>query len=182
VTVPINSVITAGFTCGSIPNAGTVVLVQRAGVVTATPSNPNVVPPVTGGIVHIVRRGENLFRISLRYGVTVQAIASANSLTNPSRIFAGQRLIIPTGGTQPPPIPTATPVAGTPTATLRPGVPTLTPTATVVGTRTHTVRAGENLFRIALRYGLTTEELARANGITNPSLIFPNQVLVIPPP
>jgi LysM repeat protein len=31
---------------------------------------------------------------------------------------------------------------------------------------------GDNLFRIALRNGLTTNELAVANGITNPSLIF----------
>lgn len=42
------------------------------------------------------------------------------------------------------------------------------------------VVAGDNLFRIALRYGLTTQELAEANGISNPSLIYVGQRIVIP--
>lgn len=37
------------------------------------------------------------------------------------------------------------------------------------------VQVGDNLFRIALRFGMTTQELADANGITNPSLIFVGQ-------
>jgi lipoprotein-anchoring transpeptidase ErfK/SrfK len=44
---------------------------------------------------HVVRRGENLFRIAQRYGTTVQAIASANGIRNPNLIYAGQRLRIP---------------------------------------------------------------------------------------
>ena len=48
------------------------------------------------------------------------------------------------------------------------------------GQVTHTVQPGENLFRIALRYNLTWDVLARANGIFNPNLIFPGQVLRIP--
>jgi LysM repeat protein len=45
---------------------------------------------------------------------------------------------------------------------------------------TYTVQVGDNLFRIALRYGLTTRQLAEANGITNPALIYVGQRLVIP--
>lgn len=45
---------------------------------------------------------------------------------------------------------------------------------------THVVQPGENLFRIALRYGLTWPELASINGIDNPDRIFVGQVLVIP--
>jgi 2',3'-cyclic-nucleotide 2'-phosphodiesterase/3'-nucleotidase len=44
------------------------------------------------------------------------------------------------------------------------------------------VQRGDNLFRIALRYGLTTDELAAANNITDPTRIFAGQVLVIPAP
>lgn len=44
---------------------------------------------------------------------------------------------------------------------------------------THTVAPGETLFRIALRYDVPLNELARANGITNPNLIFVGQVLNI---
>jgi len=39
------------------------------------------------------------------------------------------------------------------------------------GSTTHTVQAGENLFRIALRYGFTAEYLAVVNGITDPATI-----------
>lgn len=45
---------------------------------------------------------------------------------------------------------------------------------------TYVVQVGDNLFRIALRNGLTTRQLAQANGITNPALIFVGQRLIIP--
>ncbi len=45
--------------------------------------------------VHVVQPGENLFRISLRYGVSMASIAAANHITNLDLIFAGQRLFIP---------------------------------------------------------------------------------------
>ena len=46
----------------------------------------------------------------------------------------------------------------------------------------YVVKPGDNLFRIALNHGLTTQVLARANGITNPAHIYVGQVLVIPDP
>jgi LysM repeat protein len=49
----------------------------------------------TGRYVHIVQPGENLYRISLRYGTTVQAIAAANGIVNVNLIYAGQQLVIP---------------------------------------------------------------------------------------
>lgn len=48
-----------------------------------------------GGRVHVVQRGENLFRIGLRYGVSYVAIAQANGINDVNRIFAGQQLVIP---------------------------------------------------------------------------------------
>jgi LysM repeat protein len=112
---------------------------------------------------HIVQRGENLFRIALRYGVTVNALAAANGLSSTSTIYVGQRLIIPTGGSSDSPLPTPT------------SVPTSSPSSGV-----HIVQRGENLFRIALRYGLTTQALAAANGIANPNRVYVGQRLVIP--
>ncbi len=103
-------------------------------------------------LVHIVQPGENLSRIGQRYGVSVEALVTANGLTNANRIYVGQRLVIPTGAASPPPA-----TAGT-----------------------HIVQPGENLFRIALRYGLTTQALAAANGIVNPNRIYSGQRLVIP--
>jgi uncharacterized protein YgiM (DUF1202 family) len=46
--------------------------------------------------------------------------------------------------------------------------------------RTHTVQSGENLFRIALRYGVDMYDVARLNGITNLTLIYVGQVLLLP--
>jgi LysM repeat protein len=48
---------------------------------------------VTGGS-YIVQRGDTLFRISLRFNTTVLALQQANGLTS-TRIYAGQRLVMP---------------------------------------------------------------------------------------
>ena len=47
---------------------------------------------------------------------------------------------------------------------------------------TYVVKPGDNLFRIALNHGLTTQQLAQANGITNISHVYVGQVLRIPTP
>lgn len=44
---------------------------------------------------HVVTAGEHLTRIARRYGVTINAIVDANRIADASRIFAGQRLVIP---------------------------------------------------------------------------------------
>jgi LysM repeat protein len=46
--------------------------------------------------VHVVARGETLTSIARYHGVTVAAIVGANAIADPSRIFAGQRVVIPT--------------------------------------------------------------------------------------
>ena len=43
--------------------------------------------------------------------------------------------------------------------------------------QTHIVRKGETLFSIGWRYGETTKDIARWNGLNNESLIYPGQVL-----
>jgi LysM repeat protein len=104
-----------------------------------------------------VQAGENLFRIAIRYGMTYEELASANGIANPDRISAGQELQIPACGG------TAVPAAGE---------------EDIV----HTVQQGENLFRIALRYGKTWAELAAYNGISNPDQIVAGQTIRIPQP
>jgi len=46
-------------------------------------------------VEHVVQRGDTLYGIALRYGVTVQEIVQANGLADPNRIYAGQVLAIP---------------------------------------------------------------------------------------
>ena len=117
---------------------------------TAVPTAAPTTAP-SGERTHVVQPGENLFRISLHYGMSYESVAAANGIINPDLIDIGQRLIIPAEGTAP-----------------------------TVPTGTHVVQPGENLFRIALKYGVTVEALAVANGISNVNLIYPGQQLVIP--
>ncbi len=49
-------------------------------------------------VVYQVHRGDTLSGIARRYGVSAQALAHANGLRNPHRIYAGQRLHIPSSG------------------------------------------------------------------------------------
>jgi tetratricopeptide (TPR) repeat protein len=46
-------------------------------------------------VTHTVKSGEYLSMIAARYRSTVQAIAEANNIANPNRIFTGQELLIP---------------------------------------------------------------------------------------
>ena len=107
-------------------------------------------------IVHIVQPGENLYRISLRYGVTMEAIMAANGLTNAHRINAGQQLIIPGGADGSP--------AAEPTITENP----------------YLVQWGDTLGGIALSHGVTIWALMQANEISNSYVIYAGQELVIP--
>jgi LysM repeat protein len=117
----------------------------------------------SGEIYHTVQPGENLFRISLRYGVSIQAVMQANGITDASRVYVGQRLRIPSNTPLPAPAPAA------------PETP-----AAPAGDTTHVVQPGENLFRIGLRYGVTAQALALANGLPNVSMVYVGQRLTIP--
>lgn len=56
---------------------------------------PASAPGPSPQFTHIVQQGDTLFKISIRYGVTWQAIAEANNLTSPYIIYTGQTLLIP---------------------------------------------------------------------------------------
>lgn len=58
-------------------------------------SNPPSEPAPPHGTVYIVQPGDTLSAIGARYDVDWQAIARANNLADPDRIYPGQRLYIP---------------------------------------------------------------------------------------
>jgi hypothetical protein len=49
-------------------------------------------------VTHVVRQGENLFRISLNHGSHYSVVAAANGIADPTRIYPGQVLVIPCVG------------------------------------------------------------------------------------
>lgn len=52
-------------------------------------------PTTTCRAYHTITRGENLFRISLAYNVSLYTLAAVNGIYDTSRIYAGQQLCIP---------------------------------------------------------------------------------------
>lgn len=139
---------------------------QPTAVVVVTAPEPTAVPPTlaplspTGERIHTVQSGERLFSIARLYNVNPYAIAQLNGIPAPYLIYPGQKLKIPgTSGATPVPPPPVTPQPG--------------------GT-TYKVQPGDNLFRIALRFGKSMQSIAAANGIANYNLIYPGQVLRIP--
>jgi LysM repeat protein len=81
------------------------------------------------------------------------------------------------------------PVVETPPAPVVPAPqpvadPVVVPAAPVApapaGPVTYVIVPGDNLYSIASRHQTTAEAIIRLNNITNPNLIYPGQVLVIP--
>ncbi len=136
-------------------------IVEETPEPTATPTPEPVETPqpvtLTPG-KHIIQGGETLYRIAVTYGTTVEALAQANSITNPSLIHPGQELTIPLGTTVGPPSSPAPSTGGT----------------------IYIVKQGDNLFRIGLKYNYDQYYLARYNGIENISMIYVGQEIRIP--
>jgi LysM repeat protein len=121
---------------------------------------------------HTIAAGDTLFALSLRYGVSIEAIIAANGLANPDDLEVGQVLVIPPPGTE---------VVAEPEPT-DPATEEPAPADPAAGTeRVHVVQAGENLFRIGLQYGFSVEELTSYNGISNPDSLEVGQEIKIPP-
>lgn len=58
-------------------------------------------PPATEERVHVVQPGENLYRIGLQYGFTIEELAAYNNIANPNRLEVGQEIRIPPEGWSP---------------------------------------------------------------------------------
>ncbi len=139
-----------------------------------------------------VASGDTAYGIASRYGVPVGSLLSANGISDPSRLRVGQTLVIP--GASPAqvqqvavqaPAPQPTPV--TVDAPKKRAVRTQTITVTdaeitprQAGPKTHVIASGETLYGIGRKYGVSANQIASANGITDASRLKVGQSLVIP--
>lgn len=108
---------------------------------------------------YTVKSGDNLSTIASKHGMTTNALATLNGISNPNLIYPGQVLRVADSG------------AGS-TVTKKATAP-----ITSTGTQAYTVRYGDTLSGIASRYGTSVSALASLNGISNPNWIYPGQVL-----
>lgn len=154
----------------------TIVAVIFAGLSFGVPANAQDGSQQT----HVVQSGENLFRIALRYGITVDALATANGITDPTLIYAGQTLVIPSA--------TAAPVTE-PAAPSNPApeqaAPAQTEPVAVAAVPSydapvyHIVERGQTLASIGRQYGINWTDLATWNQISDPNTIFAGQRLIV---
>lgn len=126
---------------------------QPAPVATAPSSSPSACTPT-----YTVQRGDWIYALARRFGVSVTAILAANPGINANVLYPGQVLNIPCGGSS------QIPSSGQPAPSGN----------------TYVVRSGDTLFTIAVRYGTTVYALQIANHLPNPNFIYQGQVLIIP--
>lgn len=98
--------------------------------------------------VYIVQRGDTLSAIALKYGTTVSELVTLNKISNPDLIYPDERVIVPINGNI--------------------GNEVKYDTRHIV----YTVRRGDTLSEIALRFGTTVQSIAELNHITNVNLIY----------
>ena len=113
------------------------------------PSNPS--ESSTLVTTYTVQSGDTLSEIAARYGTTVNELMSLNGISNPNLIYPGEVLRIPGRVSE----------SSSSSLTI------------------YKVQSGDTLSEIAARYGTTVNELMSLNGISNPNLIYPGEVLRI---
>lgn len=111
--------------------------------------------PVT---THVVVEGDTLWDLAATYGTSVGEIQRANGLTAAGIIRIGATLTIP-GAVTALPVPTTAPAAAQ---------------------STYIVVSGDTLWSIANRFGTSVAQIAKDNGIADPSLIRLGQRLTVP--
>jgi lysozyme len=109
---------------------------------------------------HAIAAGDSFESIANKYGVTVRELVSAN----PQLLKTGEQLTIPAAVAIP----------------AESGSGSGSTGSTPAPQRTHTVKSGDTLYALAIRYGTTVAAIASANNLSDPNNIKVGQVLIIP--
>lgn len=159
----------------------------------ATPVLPNdaaapaaAIIPAAETLTYTVRKGDTLSSIARQYGVKWQDIVVANNLTNASGIKVGQVLTMPAGAVQPvaslQPLVPSTPLVS-PAAPIPSSGKSVKPTQRFTvkplpADGKYTVMDGDSLWKIAHKYGLTSDSIRKTNNLTSDKLRI-GQVLIL---
>jgi membrane-bound lytic murein transglycosylase D len=129
---------------------------------------PTAVPPAFK--TYTARKGETLPRIAKRYGVSVTALASANSLSPKAKVARGQEIMIPQK--------VAASSTGAKNARSKKApakVAEATPAA-----KSYRVKSGDTLYQIALRHCVTVAEILAVNSLGGTPSLKAGDKLKIP--
>jgi peptidoglycan endopeptidase LytF len=141
-------------------------------------------PAATTPGTYVVKSGDTITRIASSTGVTILNLEKANGLTQTSVLQVGEKLTIPAKEETPatvdasigaaPQAPATAPVSTT-------NAPATTAADAVTANMTdYTVVKGDNPYKIARKFKISTVELMKANNITDPKKIQIGQKLKIP--
>lgn len=114
--------------------------------------------------VHRVKKGDTLSHIARRYGTGIKPIMYLNGLKSSRFIREGSKLMVPVRARKNPRVRTAA------VSPARESVPTH---------GVYTVKRGDTLWAISIRFGLRLEDIKRLNRIEGTELIHPGQKLLI---
>jgi murein DD-endopeptidase MepM/ murein hydrolase activator NlpD len=113
---------------------------------------------------HVLEKGETLYSVARAYGLKPEVLAAANSISDPARLRAGTKLLIP----------------DTSLAAPAPSDSSDLPSAGQAVSANYKVIKGDTLFSIARTYGVSLDSLRAANKLNAKSLIKPGDILKIP--
>jgi LysM repeat protein len=162
------------------------VVVTEAPPVLPSPTLSIILPPTPTALptdnpcIHTVQPGEWMFAIARKYGLNPVDLIAANPGLNPDTLRPGDQIRVPncnkSGAANPPPADPGQP------ATPAPADPAAIATPIQLTDRIYTVVQGDTLGAIARKFGITVQDLKRANGIQDGDFIRVGQQLKIPAP
>jgi spore germination protein len=143
--------------------------------------------------IHVVKRGDTLWRIAQGLQTTINQILLANEIDDPNLLVVGQSLVIPENSReyvvqQGDSLWAIASRYGVSLQDLASFNNITDPALIFVGQMlqmpyfSHTIQPGETLWGIARKYGVTVTRISEINNISNPSLIYPGYVIRIPAP
>lgn len=132
-------------------------LAQVGAAITPGAMSAAVVTTSAAPALYTVQAGDTVSAIAARYGLSTAGVLALNGLSWKSIIFPGQVLKLTNG-------PTKASAAPAP--------------ATQGGQ--YQIRSGDTVSAIAARFGVSTQSILDANGLSWTSIVYPGQLLVIP--
>jgi LysM repeat protein len=152
----------------STPRSGTLTAVRLRILSVAIVATLIAPATASASVSHVVAAGESLSSIAATDGLTVGQLAEANGLSPETSLLEGSTLTIPSQE------------AGTPQSAPSAGESSSTAEAAAPSAGSYVVQPGDSLSAIAARAGMSTDELAAANGIDPAAPLLAGAVLQVP--
>ena len=167
---------TDGITIGSemrVPSAITT-LPQKVLAAAALVDNPRSrARRSSGGVVHVVRKGDSLWQIARRNNMDVKTLERLNDLSPGAKLRAGQRLRLAESNAS------GSGAANAKAASAKAAAAKSSPDAAAAARQvTYTVREGDTLYSISRVLQVSMDSLRNWNSLANSAVLRPGQKLV----